>query len=65
MDHYTQQTEWTSTCDYHAPRKWELTSAPFLAQLAKDLTVPDMPAPQIVYQAIGVLLNRKRPVSPA
>ena len=58
MDHYTQQTEWTCTCDYHAPRKWELMSATFLAQLAKDLSVPDMPAPQIVYQAIGVLLNQ-------
>lgn len=58
MDHYTQKTEWTCTCDYHAPRKWELTSAPFLAQLAKDLTVPNLSAPQIVYQAIGVLLNQ-------
>ncbi|MCF6277645.1 MAG: hypothetical protein L3J16_02705 [Anaerolineales bacterium] len=46
------------TCDYHALRKWELMSAPFLAQLAKDLTIPDLPAPQIVYQALNVLLNQ-------
>lgn len=46
------------TCDYHPPRKWELTSAPFLAQLAKDLTVPELSAPQIVYQALDVLLNQ-------
>ncbi|MCF6277221.1 MAG: hypothetical protein L3J16_00510 [Anaerolineales bacterium] len=46
------------TCDYHAPRKWEMASSTFLSQLAKDLTVPDLPAPQIVYQALNVLLNQ-------
>ena len=58
MDQYAQKTEWTCSCNYHAPRKWELTSAPFLAQLAKDFTASDLSAPQIVYGALDGLFNQ-------
>lgn len=57
MEIQSSRTEFVCTCDHYAPNKWVLTSPEFLAQLAKDLVVPDLPVPQIVYRAINELLN--------
>ncbi|WP_297339519.1 hypothetical protein [Pseudophaeobacter sp.] len=50
--------EWACTADFHPPRKWKLTFAPFLTQMARDHYDPDLSAPQIVYQAINQLFNK-------
>jgi len=57
MEIQSSQTDCVCTCDRNAPNKWVLTSPDFLAQLAKDLVVADLPVPQIVYRAINELLN--------
>lgn len=57
MEIDTRPTRSVCTCDHHAPRKWELTSAVFVEQLAKDVSVPNLSVPQMVYRAISELLS--------
>lgn len=46
------------TCDHFAPDVWELTSTTFPSDLAKDLYIPGVSSTQMVYAAIGELLNK-------